>query len=116
MNTAIVCIPTYNERDNIEPITSAALTAEPRADILVVDDSSPDGTGQIADELSKKSGAAFDKAYMKMMVEDHDKDVAEFKKEQSSVKDGDLKGWLDKTIPVIEDHKKSAHDINKKLK
>ena len=73
-------------------------------------------TQKASDELSKKSGAAFDKAYMKMMVEDHDKDVAEFKKEQSSVKDGDLKGWLDKTIPVIEDHKKSAHDINKKLK
>jgi putative membrane protein len=69
-----------------------------------------------ADELSKKSGAAFDKAYMKDMVEDHEHDVAEFKKAQSSAKDPDLKAWLDKTLPVIEGHLKMAQDINKKLK
>ena len=38
MNPALVCIPTYNERDNIEPITRAVLAADPRVDILVVDD------------------------------------------------------------------------------
>jgi dolichol-phosphate mannosyltransferase len=53
VNPAIVCIPTYNERDNLEPITRAVLEAEPRADILVVDDNSPDGTGQLADELAR---------------------------------------------------------------
>lgn len=54
MNQALVIIPTYNERDNLEPITSAVLSAEPRADILVVDDNSPDGTGQLADALAAK--------------------------------------------------------------
>lgn len=54
MNPALVIIPTYNERDNVGPITSAVLAAEPRADVLVVDDNSPDGTGQLADELAKK--------------------------------------------------------------
>ncbi len=54
MNRALVCIPTYNERDNIEPITRAVLAADPRVDILVVDDNSPDGTGQVADELAAK--------------------------------------------------------------
>jgi dolichol-phosphate mannosyltransferase len=54
MNRALVCIPTYNERDNIEPITRAVLAAEPRVDILVVDDNSPDGTGQVADELAAR--------------------------------------------------------------
>lgn len=54
MNPALVCIPTYNERDNLEPITRAVLGAEPRVDILVVDDNSPDGTGQLADELAAK--------------------------------------------------------------
>jgi dolichol-phosphate mannosyltransferase len=54
MNPAVVCIPTYNERDNLEPIVRAALAVEPRADILVVDDNSPDGTGQLADELAAK--------------------------------------------------------------
>ncbi len=52
MNRALVCIPTYNERDNIEPITRAVLAADPRVDILVVDDNSPDGTGHVADELA----------------------------------------------------------------
>lgn len=54
MNRALVCIPTYNEAENIEPITQAVLKAEPRVDILVVDDNSPDGTGKIADALAAK--------------------------------------------------------------
>ncbi len=54
MNSALVIIPTYNEAENLEPITSAVLAAEPRVDILVVDDSSPDGTGDLADALAKK--------------------------------------------------------------
>ena len=54
MNQALVCIPTYNERDNLEAITGAVLAADPRVDILVVDDNSPDGTGRLADELAAK--------------------------------------------------------------
>jgi dolichol-phosphate mannosyltransferase len=52
MNPALVCIPTYNERENLEPIVRAVLAADPRVDILVVDDNSPDGTGQLADRLA----------------------------------------------------------------
>ncbi len=47
-----VIIPTYNERDNIGPITARVRTAVPGAGLLVVDDNSPDGTGGIADELA----------------------------------------------------------------
>ncbi|MET0402736.1 MAG: polyprenol monophosphomannose synthase [Cystobacter sp.] len=54
MNSALVCIPTYNERDNLEPITRAVLAADPRVDILVIDDNSPDGTGRLADELAAR--------------------------------------------------------------
>jgi dolichol-phosphate mannosyltransferase len=54
MNRALVCIPTYNEAENIEPITLAVLRADPRVDILVVDDNSPDGTGKIADTLAAR--------------------------------------------------------------
>lgn len=54
MNPALVCLPTYNERDNLEPIVSAILAADPRLDVLVVDDSSPDGTGALADALAEK--------------------------------------------------------------
>ncbi len=52
MNPALVCIPTYNERENVEAITQAVLLADSRVDVLVVDDNSPDGTGQLADRLS----------------------------------------------------------------
>lgn len=52
MNPALVCLPTYNERGNLEPIVRAILAADPRVDILVVDDNSPDGTGQVADTLA----------------------------------------------------------------
>ncbi len=45
MNPALVCIPTYNERENIESIVRAVLARDPRVDVLVVDDNSPDGTG-----------------------------------------------------------------------
>jgi dolichol-phosphate mannosyltransferase len=47
-----VIIPTYNERDNLEPIITRVRAAVPDADILVVDDNSPDGTGEIADKLA----------------------------------------------------------------
>lgn len=71
---------------------------------------------KMSDDLSKKTGAAFDKAYMEAMVKGHDKTVAAFKDAQKTVKDPDLKAWIDKTLPTIEDHDKSAHDIAKKLK
>jgi dolichol-phosphate mannosyltransferase len=48
-----VVLPTYNEADNLEPIAAAILDAAPTGTgILVVDDSSPDGTGEIADRLA----------------------------------------------------------------
>ncbi len=53
---ALIIIPTYNERDNIEALIGSiqALAIGPRLGILVVDDNSPDGTGQFIDELSKR--------------------------------------------------------------
>jgi dolichol-phosphate mannosyltransferase len=47
-----VVIPTYNERENLGGIVEAALAALPEAQVLVVDDSSPDGTGQLADTIA----------------------------------------------------------------
>ena len=46
----LVIIPTYNERENLPLILDRLLAAVPRAHVLVADDDSPDGTGQIADE------------------------------------------------------------------
>jgi dolichol-phosphate mannosyltransferase len=47
-----VVIPTYNERENLGGIVEAVLVALPEAQVLVVDDSSPDGTGQLADTIA----------------------------------------------------------------
>ncbi len=47
-----VIIPTYNERENLEPITARVRSSVPEADLLIVDDNSPDGTGELADKLA----------------------------------------------------------------
>jgi dolichol-phosphate mannosyltransferase len=49
---AWIIVPTYNEAENIRPISAAILETLPGATLLVVDDASPDGTGAIADELA----------------------------------------------------------------
>lgn len=51
-DSVLVVIPTYNERDNIEPVVRRLLDAIPAAHVLVVDDGSPDGTGAVADRLA----------------------------------------------------------------
>jgi len=49
-----IIIPTYNEAENLESIVERVLALHPMFNIIVVDDNSPDGTGAIADDLSKK--------------------------------------------------------------
>ncbi len=67
------------------------------------------------DHLSKLSGAAFDKAYVSMMVKDHKKDVAEFKKESTKAKDSDVKSFASTTLPTLQDHLKMIEDISAKM-
>ncbi|HVV24284.1 MAG TPA: polyprenol monophosphomannose synthase [Pseudonocardiaceae bacterium] len=49
----LVVIPTYDERDNLGPIVGRLQTALPTAHVLVVDDNSPDGTGELADKMAE---------------------------------------------------------------
>jgi dolichol-phosphate mannosyltransferase len=51
---ALIIFPTYNERDNIEKIVHAVLPMDPRIHVLIVDDNSPDGTGDLADKLASQ--------------------------------------------------------------
>jgi dolichol-phosphate mannosyltransferase len=51
-SATLICIPTYNERENIERIVPAVLEHVPNANVLVIDDNSPDGTGELADRLA----------------------------------------------------------------
>ncbi len=52
-----IIVPTYNERDNVGPIADAILASVPDAHILIVDDGSPDGTGELADEMARANDA-----------------------------------------------------------
>ncbi|HEX6247570.1 MAG TPA: polyprenol monophosphomannose synthase [Nocardioidaceae bacterium] len=52
LGRVVMVVPTYNEAENIAWIVSRVRSALPEADVLVVDDGSPDGTGRIADELA----------------------------------------------------------------
>lgn len=53
--SVLVVVPTYNERENIPRLIPEILTQGPAFHVLVVDDASPDGTGQLADELADDS-------------------------------------------------------------
>ena len=59
MSKALVIIPTYNEKENIEAIIKAVFSQEIPFDILVVDDSSPDGTSDIVKKLQKEFSNLF---------------------------------------------------------
>ncbi len=50
---ALVIVPTYNERENLPRLVPLILEQDPEIEILVVDDGSPDGTGEVADELAR---------------------------------------------------------------
>src|SRR6476661_11194573 len=50
----VMVVPTYNEVDNLAWIVERTLVAAPQTDVLVVDDGSPDGTGELADELASR--------------------------------------------------------------
>jgi dolichol-phosphate mannosyltransferase len=55
----LVVLPTFNERDNLVPLVDAVHRYLPAASVLIVDDNSPDGTGEIADTLAAEREAVF---------------------------------------------------------
>lgn len=63
--------------------------------------------------MQKMKGKDFDKHYMSMMLDDHQKDVNEFEKASKTLKDPDLKNWATKTLPVLKTHLDSARAISK---
>jgi putative membrane protein len=68
------------------------------------------------DDMSKKSGADFDKAYIAQMVSDHSDAVSAFDSEAKNGNDADLKAWATKTLPTIMHHLDMAKAIKDKLK
>jgi dolichol-phosphate mannosyltransferase len=55
MPSTVVIIPTYNERENVGPIVARVRVSVPEAEILIVDDASPDGTGELADLIAAEN-------------------------------------------------------------
>ena len=66
-------------------------------------------------KLSALSGDAFDRAYVKMMVKDHKKDVAEFQKESSRGADPDIKSFAATALPTIQEHLQMIQRISDKM-
>jgi putative membrane protein len=67
-------------------------------------------------DLSKKSGNDFDKAYMKMMVNDHQDDIDAFEKAAKNGTDPDVKTFASQKLPILRKHLDSAKAIEKSLK
>ncbi len=65
------------------------------------------------DKLSKLSGAAFDKAYVKDQLKDHQIDVKEFQAESQGGTNADVKEFATKTLPVLQQHLDMIKDLNK---
>ena len=62
-------------------------------------------------KLSGMSGAEFDRAYMKLMVSDHKKDVSEFEKQSTKATDPDVKAFATNTLPTLKDHLQQATTV-----
>ncbi|MFN2492046.1 MAG: DUF4142 domain-containing protein [Pyrinomonadaceae bacterium] len=80
-----------------------------RKGITLPGDMDAEGTEAIS-RLSALSGSEFDRAYMDMMVSDHEKDVSEFESEASSGADRDVKAFARKTLPTLKMHLRMARN------
>jgi len=83
--------------------------------INVPDSLSSESKKHIAD-MQKKKGKDFDKAYIKMMVEGHEKVLKQFEDEQAKGADAELKAFAAQTVPTINGHLDSAKSIKESLK
>ncbi|MES2419265.1 MAG: DUF4142 domain-containing protein [Bacteroidota bacterium] len=70
----------------------------------------------IKDDLAKKIGKDFDKAYVDLMVKDHKDDIKEFEEAFEKVKDPDLKAFINKTLPTLRAHLRAIEEIQKQRK
>lgn len=68
---------------------------------------------KVATDLSSKSGADFDKAYIKQMVDDHEKTIKLFEDAQKDVQDSDIRAFVIKTLPVLKTHLEQVKALKK---
>lgn len=68
------------------------------------------------DELAKKTGADFDKAYLSAIIDDHKKNIKLFERESKRGDDAELKSWATNTLPTLRHHLEMAQAIEKDVK
>src|SRR5207344_3162377 len=78
---------------------------------IALTDSVSDDSRKEIDKLKKKKGKDFDKAYVSMMVDDHKKDIAEFRKCADNCSDSSIKSFASDALPVLEKHLDSIQAI-----
>lgn len=66
--------------------------------------------------MKEKAGMDFDKAYMSMMIDDHEKDVSDFSSASNNGSDAEVKAFAAKTLPVLRAHLNSAKSVNDAVK
>jgi putative membrane protein len=81
---------------------------------MQLDDKTPK-PDRLLTRLSKLQGPEFDREYVKAMAKDHKQDVAEFRRMHSGAVDPNLKAWVDKTLPTLEDHLKTIEGIQAQM-
>lgn len=71
---------------------------------------------KVKSDLSAKSGADFDKAYVSNMIDDHKEDIKEFEDAAKNVKDSELKAFAVKTLPTLKMHLDAIQKIHDSMK
>ena len=82
---------------------------------VIVPEGLPDDAQQLQSKLQSDTGKQFDKDYMDGMVQDHQKDVQDFKDASQNAKDPDVKKIATKLTPTLERHLQKAQQIDQKL-
>jgi putative membrane protein len=70
----------------------------------------------LSDTYSNLSGTAFDRAYLQHEVKDHQKKIAEFKKQTKKLENPEIKQWASGTLPVLKEHLVVAKSVSASLK
>jgi putative membrane protein len=115
-------MPMADQTSTTTSSTSQSTTSQDRSDSTSQRSASADGNHAMMkaqtemNKLGGLSGDAFDRAYIDLMVKDHEKDVKEFEKQSTKAKDPDLRAWAAKTLPTLREHLQQVRDIQTRMK
>ena len=76
----------------------------------------PEAKHEALSKLNNLSGPAFDREFVNLMLEDHERTIAEFRQQESMTQDKDVKDYVRHMRPALEKHLRKAHEIAGKLK